>query len=110
MVNGYPPWAAYRSLMLGRLIGLDKFPGVMPVCVGETLRRMLEKCMLLVTGAEAKEACRTEQLCGGPEAGTEGGIQAVRIMWQQHDKEEKWGFLLIDTEMHSMKRTAYPCY
>ena len=28
MANGRPPWAAYRALMLGRLIGLDKCPGV----------------------------------------------------------------------------------
>ena len=30
---------------------------------------MLAKCVLAVTGEEAKEACGTEQLCGGLEAG-----------------------------------------
>ena len=24
IANGLPPWVAYRALMLGRLIGLDK--------------------------------------------------------------------------------------
>ena len=35
MANRLPPWAAYRALMLGRLIGLDKCPVVRPVLVGE---------------------------------------------------------------------------
>ena len=65
MTNGRPSWVAYRALMLGRLIGLDKCPGVRPLGVGETWRRILEKCVMVVTGAEAKEACRTEQLCSG---------------------------------------------
>ena len=33
MSNGRPPWAAYRELMLERLIGLDKCPGVRSVGV-----------------------------------------------------------------------------
>ena len=65
MANGRPPWAAYRVLMLGRLIFLDKCSGVRPVGVGETWRRMLAKCILSVTGVEANEACGTYQLCGG---------------------------------------------
>ena len=34
--NGRPPWAAYRALMSGRLIVLNKQPGIRPVGVGET--------------------------------------------------------------------------
>ena len=63
--------------MLGRLIGLDKCPGVMPLGVGEIWRQMLAKCVLVVTGAEAKEAYGTEQLCGGLEAGIEGCVHVV---------------------------------
>ena len=62
MANGRPPWAAYRELMLGRLIGFDKCLGVRPVRVGETLRQILEKCVLAMAGEEAKETCRTDQL------------------------------------------------
>ena len=29
--NGQPPWAAYRAMMSGRLIALDKQPGIRPV-------------------------------------------------------------------------------
>ena len=35
MSNGRPPWAAYRALVSGHLIGLDKCPGVSTVGVGE---------------------------------------------------------------------------
>ena len=34
--KGQPPWAAYRALMSGQLIALDKQPGIRPVGVGET--------------------------------------------------------------------------
>ena len=34
--NGRPPWAAYGDLMSGRLIALDKQPGIRPVGLGET--------------------------------------------------------------------------
>ena len=48
--NGRPPWAAYRALMSGRLITLNKQPGIRPVGVGETWRRLMEKFMLRVAG------------------------------------------------------------
>ena len=38
------------------------------------------KCVLVLTGAEAKEACGTEQLCGGLEAGIEGGTQSMWLI------------------------------
>ena len=42
---------------------------------------MLVKCVLSVTGAEAKEACGMEQLCGGLIAGIDGRIHAVELLW-----------------------------
>ena len=72
--------------MLGRLFGLDKYPRVRAVSLGETWNRMLVKCVLVLTGAEAKEACKTEQLCGGLEAGIEWGVHVVRLLWQQHSQ------------------------
>ena len=60
--NGRPPWAAYHAMMSGRLIALDKSPGIRPVSIGKTWRRLLVKCLLQVTGQEANAACGTEQL------------------------------------------------
>ena len=37
-----PPWAAYRSIYVGHLIGLDKCPGVLPVGIEEILQHILE--------------------------------------------------------------------
>ena len=51
------PWAAYCAMISGRLIALDKSPGIRPFGIGETWRRLLAKCLLWVTGQEAKAAC-----------------------------------------------------
>ena len=64
--------------------------------MGDTWCQMLAKCMIVVTGEEAKEACGMEQLCGEMEAVIKGGIHAVRLLWQQNSQEEDWGFILID--------------
>ena len=82
--------------MSGRLIGLNKYPVVRSVGLGETWWRILSKCSLVVMEVEAKESCGMEQLCGGLEAGIEGDIHAVRLLWQQHYQKEDWVFFLID--------------
>lgn len=74
MANDFPPWAAYRALMSGRLIGLDKMPGVRPVGIGETWRRLSAKCILSVAGEEAKESCGAIQLCARLKSGIDGAI------------------------------------
>ena len=51
--------------MSGLLVGLNKCPEVRPVVMADTWRRILVKCVLVVTGVEAKETCGMEQLCGG---------------------------------------------
>ena len=48
MANKRRPWAAYKALMLGRLIGLNKCPSLRPVRVGETWWRLL--CKVCVGG------------------------------------------------------------
>ena len=48
---------AYRVLMAGSLIALDKNPGVRPIAIGEVLRRLIAKCVLSV-------AKGVDQLCG----------------------------------------------
>ena len=86
--NGRPPWAAYRSLMSVRLIALDKQPGIRPFGVGKTWQWMMEKCLLRVTGPEAKSAYGMNQLSGGVEAVIEGAIHAMRDLWEEHNQEE----------------------
>jgi hypothetical protein len=109
LANSFPPWAAYRALMPGRLlVTLDKCPGVRPIGVGEIWRRLAAKVTLLVSGCNAKERCGIDQLCAGLEAGIEGGIHAIDELWRQHEEEEEWGFLLVDAAnaFNELNRTA----
>jgi hypothetical protein len=77
--NESPPWAAYRALMCRRLVALDKQPGVRPLAIGEIWQRCIAKGNLAGSGAEAKGACGSTQLCAGLEAGIEGALHAVRL-------------------------------
>ena len=96
MGNGRPPWSAHRALMSGRLITLNKQPGIKPFRVGEIWWRLMSKCLLWVVGPETKATCRTNQLAGGVEARIEGAIHAMRVCWEEHAQEEDWRFILID--------------
>ena len=95
-------------MMSGQIITLEKSPGIRPVGIGETWRRLLVKCLLQVTEQEAKAACGTEQLAGGVEAGIKGAIHAARLQWTHHSQEEEWGFLIIDAQnaFNEENRTA----
>ena len=78
MAHSSPPWAAYRALMACCLVALDKWPGVSPVGIGETLRRALAKLVMRAAGDQAKSVCGNLQLCAGLEAGIEGATHSVR--------------------------------
>ena len=56
----------------------------------------MAKCILNMTGQEAKVDCGTDKVCRRVEAGIKGGIQKMRLLWEQNTHEEDWGFLLID--------------
>ena len=94
--------------MSGRLIALDKQPGIRPVGVGETWRRLMAKCLIKVTGPEAKAAYGITQLAGGLEAGIEGAIHVMRVLFEEHREKENWGFILIGARnsFNEEKRTA----
>ena len=96
LANDSPPWAAYRAFMSSRLIALDKCPGVRPVGIGDIWRRLFSKCVLALAGEQAKDACGSAQLCAGLEAGIDGAVHAVRALWDEHEEDDDWGFLLVD--------------
>ena len=72
LVNGSPPQAAYCAFMSGRLIALEKHPGVHPVGVGETRRRLFSKTVVNVTGPEANISWQDDQLYAILKAGING--------------------------------------
>jgi hypothetical protein len=77
LANHQPPWAAYRAIMAGRLVALDKCLGVRPVGIGESWQRLFAKTILLLCRKEAKQACGINQLCAGLESGIEGAVHGA---------------------------------
>jgi hypothetical protein len=98
----------YHMLMAGRLVALDKCPGVWSIGVGETWWQAITKSVLLMTGKDVKVSCGIDQLCAGLESGIKGGIHAMQHVWDAHHQEEEWGFLLIDAHntFNEQNRTA----
>ena len=89
------PWESLRSLMSNRLIALDKCPGVRPIGVGETIRRLMGKCVAEATKIDLENVCGTDQLACGVKAGIEGAVHAMSSVFD--DKApEGWGMLLMD--------------
>jgi hypothetical protein len=77
--NESPPWAAYRALMCRRLVALDKQPRVRPVAIREIWHQCIAKGNLTGSGAQAKGASGSIQLCAKLEAGIKGALHAVRL-------------------------------
>ena len=69
--NGLSPFLACR------LVALDKNPGIRPIGVCETVRRIIAKAVLSVTRHDVLEATGSIQLCVGQPAGVEAAIHAV---------------------------------
>ena len=78
LANRSPPRAEYRALTTGRLVALDKNPGVRPVGIGEAIRRLMAKLVHTLTTTQAMEACGNNNLCGGLKDGIEGEIHASK--------------------------------
>ena len=83
LANNVVDWELIRALMSSRLIALNKNPGVRPIGIGEVLRRLLGKAMILNTGVDVEELCGADQLCSGLKGGIEGAIHSVNRMFNE---------------------------
>ena len=77
MANSSPPCTAYCALMECHIVAPNKRPGVRPVGIWETLRRVLAKLLMRAARDQAKRACGNLQLCAGLDAGIEGATHNV---------------------------------
>ena len=77
---------------------MEKFPGIWQIGIGEAWRRLFAKLVLKTCGQDAAVACGNNNLCAGLKAGIEGGIHAIQQIWDSHNNEEEWGFLLVDAK------------
>ena len=80
-------------LLACRLIALDKNPGVRPIGIGDTSRRIIAKAVLYIVKTDVQDACGCVQLCGGQISGIEAVAHAVRSAYESDDNE---GLLLAD--------------
>ena len=82
-----------EALLAGRLIPLNKNPGLRPIGIGETLRRILGKAVMSVIKQDVQVGVGNLQLCGGHEGGCEVGVHAVVDMFNDEDTE---GVIQVD--------------
>ena len=63
--------------------------------VGETLRRIVGKAVGHLTRLDIEEVCSVSQLCSGLKAGIEGGVHAIRELFDDHS-DDGWGVMMVD--------------
>ena len=107
LANGIVDWESICTLMVSRLIALDKCPGVCPIGIGEALRHILCKVIALATRTDLEDVCGVAQLCSGLRAGMEGTIHAVHELFDLNS-DDGWGVLLVDARnaFNSVNRVA----
>ena len=76
-----------------KLIPLNKNPGIRPIGVGETLRRIIGKAIGWVLKDEIQDAAGPLQVATGLESGAEAAIHAMRKCFESEDCE---AVILID--------------
>ena len=93
LCSDYVDPSCVYPLLASRLIALDKNPGVRPIGIGETPRRIIAKAVLSVTRGDIQNAAGSVQLCAGQTAGVEAAAHAVQKCFQQDETEAA---LLVD--------------
>ena len=79
--------AGLAPLTACSLVALDKCPGVCPVGIGETIRRIIAKAILRIIGPEIQEAAGSSQLCAGLESGCEAAVHAMQKIFSDENTE-----------------------
>ena len=103
--EGAPQDNILETYIACRLIPLDKNPGVRPIGIGETIRRIIGKSILQVIRKEVVESAGSLQLCAGQPGGCEAAVHAVNEIFNE-DRTD--GVLLIDASnaFNSLNRQA----
>ena len=72
---------------------MDKCPGVRPIGIGETVRRIMGRAILSILREDIKKAVGPIQLCAGQEAGCEAAVHAIHKMFDDSTTD---AVLLVD--------------
>ena len=79
--------AYLEPVMACRLIPLDKNPGLRPIGIGEVLRRIIGKTVMVVLKEDISEAAGNLQMCAGKPSGAEAAVHALRHIFDEEDAE-----------------------
>ena len=74
-------------------IALDQHPGVRPIGIGNTARRIIAKALLFIIKPDIQDATGCQQMCGGQICGIEAAVHATH---QAFDSEKCEAMLLVD--------------
>ena len=94
-------------LLNNRLFPLDKDPGVRPVGIGEVLRRIIGKSVLMIVKKDVMLAAGATQVCAGQSAGCEAAIHALRRVFEDVGSD---GVLLVDADNAFNRLNPRSCY
>ena len=70
-----------------RLIALDKCPGVRPIGIGETARRLIGRAIARVLNNDIQAAAGPLQLCAGHQSGCESAVHAMQQVFASSEME-----------------------
>ena len=94
-----------RGFVAGRLIPLDKQPGVRPIGIGEIPRRIVSSATVSLLNPGLVAATAPLQTCAGLPGGIEASIHAMRRIFNDEETE---AILLVDARnaFNAMNRQA----
>jgi hypothetical protein len=76
-----------KCFRANRGLALDKQPGIRPLGVGESFRRLCCKAVLSVTRDDVMEACGPRQAASGLPGGVEAAAHAIQTLWDRPETE-----------------------
>jgi hypothetical protein len=113
-----------KEFTASRLVPLDKgmdkngMPGVRPIGVGETIRRIVGKAVMGILKTDIEEVTGPLQTCAGLKSGIEAAVHATRLQWNQEsceavlqvDAENAFNKLNRKVALHNIKTLCPPLY
>ena len=75
------------ALLACCLIALDKCPGVRPIGICETAKRIIAKAILSITRDDIQDVTGSLQVCAGQIAGMEAAVHAMKAAFKDEDTE-----------------------
>lgn len=114
--SSYVNPSTIAPLLACRLIALDKHPGVCPIGIGDTARRIIAKAVLSIIGPDIQDASGCQQMCGGQIAGIEAAVHATRSAFESEtceaallvDATNAFNSLNRQVALHNIRRLCPP--